>query len=110
MAGLGGQASRLGLLGRVGTTGARHPFVFLGAWLVLLVAIFATALLGLGGQALFGRLSSSAPSVRGESYYGGQVLTPSTKSTTYSLLVHGVDLGSSKLQAIAAGLTSKTAD
>ena len=96
-------------LARIGAAGARHPFVFLGAWLLLLAIILATALLGLGGQSLFGRLSSNAPSVQGESYHGGQVLESRTKSTTYSLLVYGVDLDSARLKAVASGLTAKVA-
>jgi uncharacterized membrane protein YdfJ with MMPL/SSD domain len=96
-------------LARIGATGARHPFLFLGSWLILLAVIFATALVGLGGQSLFGRLSNGAPSVQEESYRGEQLLTPSTKSTTYSLLVHGVDLDSPDLVAVASGLSGKTA-
>jgi RND superfamily putative drug exporter len=96
-------------LDRIGTASAQHPFIVLGAWLVLLAAIFATALLGLGGQSLFGRLSNNAPSVQGESYHGSQLLAPSTKSTTYTLLVHGVDLQSAELVSTAAGLSRETA-
>jgi len=52
------------VLGRIGMTSARHPLLFLGAWLVVVAVILGTAILGLGGQSLFGRLSSGAPSVQ----------------------------------------------
>jgi uncharacterized membrane protein YdfJ with MMPL/SSD domain len=110
MAGTEPKRARRGPLTGIGESAARHPAWFLVAWAILLTAIFVTALLGIGGQSLFGRLSSSAPSVHGESYKGNQVLSPSTKSTTYLLLVHGVDLTSPKLDAVAAGLAHKVAD
>jgi RND superfamily putative drug exporter len=96
-------------LGRVGTTGARHPLLFLAAWLVIVAAILATAILGLGGQSLFARLSSGAPSVHEESYTGQQLLTSSSKSTTYSLLIHNVDLASPTLASLAASIGAQAA-
>jgi RND superfamily putative drug exporter len=101
--------ARRGTLAGIGSTSARHPLIFLGGWAILLAVILATALLGVGGQSLFGRLSNSAPSVHGESYHGSQLLAPSGKATTYTLLVHGVDPTSPDLVAVAARLTSKTA-
>jgi RND superfamily putative drug exporter len=91
-------------LGRIGTSAARHPLLFLGAWVLVLAAIVATAILGLGGQSLFGRLANGAPSVHEESYNGQQVLTPKTQSTTYTLLVHDVDLDSATLATAAKTL------
>jgi RND superfamily putative drug exporter len=98
---------RPGVLGRIGGTAARHPLLFLGAWVLLLAVIFATAILGLGGQSLFGRLATGAPSVHEESYHGQQLLTSGTKTTTYSLLVHGVDLNSPTLASVASDLGTK---
>jgi RND superfamily putative drug exporter len=96
-------------LGSLGTTAARHPVLTLGAWVLVLAAILATAILGLGGQSLFGRLANGAPSVQQESYHGQQLLTPSTKSTTYTLLVHGVDLDSTRLMSAASSLGTEVA-
>jgi RND superfamily putative drug exporter len=96
-------------LSRIGSTGARHPLLFLGCWALLLATIFATALLGLGGQSLFGRLGNGAPSVQDESYHGANLLASKTKTTTYTLLIHGVDLDSPRLAALAAQLGVRAA-
>ena len=95
-----GPTPRPSPLARIGAGGARHPFVVLGAWFVVLVVIFGTAILGLGGQSLFGRLANGVPSVQGESYRGQQLLTTGTQSTTYTLLVHNVNLDSPALAEI----------
>jgi uncharacterized membrane protein YdfJ with MMPL/SSD domain len=100
---------RRSILSRIGETGARHPIVFLGAWILLLAVIVTTAILGLGGQSLFARLSSGAPAVHEESYRGQQLLASGTTSTTYSLLVHGVDLDSPALVALASHLGTSVA-
>ncbi|HEY5229971.1 MAG TPA: MMPL family transporter [Galbitalea sp.] len=100
---------RRGPLAAIGTGAARHPLLVLGGWILVLAVIFATAILGLGGQSLFGRLSTGAPSVHEESYRGEQLLTTGTKSTTYSLLVHGVDLGSPVLASVATKLGAEAA-
>jgi RND superfamily putative drug exporter len=98
---------RRGLLASVGESAARRPALFLGGWALLLALVFATAIVGLGGQSLFGRLATGVPSVQQESYHGQQLLTPATKSTTYSLLVHGVDVDSPQLLAIAKDLGTR---
>jgi uncharacterized membrane protein YdfJ with MMPL/SSD domain len=95
---------RRSVLGRIGSNAARHPWQFLGAWILLLAIIVATAILGLGGQSLFGRLANGAPSVHRESYTGEQLLASKTKSTTYTLLVHGVNVDSPALASIATQL------
>jgi uncharacterized membrane protein YdfJ with MMPL/SSD domain len=96
-------------LGRIGAAAARHPLLFLGSWVLVLAVILGTAILGLGGQSLFGRLSSGAPSVHEESYRGQQQLTPRTKSTTYTLLIHNVDLGSPTLATLASSVGAQAA-
>jgi RND superfamily putative drug exporter len=83
---------------------ARHPLLFLGGWALVIAVIFSTAILGLGGQSLFGRLSNGAPSVQEESYKGEQLLTTGTKSTTYTLLIHDVNLDSPALATLATDL------
>lgn len=96
-------------LAAIGSAAARHPFVTIGAWAVVLAVVFATALSGIGGQSLFGRLVNAAPSVSGESSAGQKILTPSTKTTTYTLLLHGLDLDDPSLSALAGSLSTKTA-
>ena len=98
-----------GRLGRIGATAARHPLLFLGAWLVVVAVILGTAILGLGGQSLFGRLSSGAPSVHEESYRGERQLSPATTSTTYTLLVNHVDLDSPALATLAVSIGTQAA-
>lgn len=81
---------RIGPIGRLGAAAARHPWITLSCWLLVVVAAAATALVGVGGQTLFDRLAGSIPSVHGESSAGSDRLsTGSGKSIT--LLVHGVD-------------------
>jgi RND superfamily putative drug exporter len=74
---------------------------------IVLAVIFATAILGLGGQNLFGRLASGVPTVQQEAYRGQQLLTTGTKSTTYTLLVHGVDPDSRAVVRIAGDLGTR---
>jgi uncharacterized membrane protein YdfJ with MMPL/SSD domain len=102
-----GSTQRRSPLARIGTIGARHPLLFLGGWILVLAVIFGTAILGLGGQSLFGRLANGAPSVQEESYQGQQLLTSGTKSTTYTLLVHNVNLDSPALATLASDLGAK---
>ena len=87
----GPEPVRVGPIGRLGATAARHPWVTLVCWLVVVAAAAATALGGIGGQTLFDRLAGSVPSVHGESSAGADRLASSSgKSVT--LLIHGVDL------------------
>ena len=99
--------TRRGPLASVGRSAARHPVLFLGGWVIVLAVIFATAILGLGGQGLFGRLASGIPTVQQEAYHGQQLLTTGTKSTTYTLLVHGIDPESPELARIARDLETE---
>jgi uncharacterized membrane protein YdfJ with MMPL/SSD domain len=94
-------------LGRVGEIAARRPVLFVGAWVIVLATILATAIFGLGGESLFGRLANGSPQVHEENYHGQQLLASSTKSTTYTLLVHGVRLDSPELARIARGLGTR---
>jgi uncharacterized membrane protein YdfJ with MMPL/SSD domain len=98
---------RRGPLASVGRSAARHPLLFLGGWVIVLAVIFATAILGLGGQSLFGRLASGVPTVKQEAYHGQQLLTTGAKSTTYTLLIHGIDPDSPALASVASDLGTK---
>ncbi len=96
-------------LSAAGSAVARHPLVAIGAWVIVLAVVFVIAVAGAGGQSLFGRLVNAAPSVSGESTAGQHVLASKTKTTGYSLLVHGVDLTDPQLTALAGSLVPKTA-
>ncbi len=55
---------------RLGRSTARHPRSFLLVWAVLTVAAFAVAVLGVTGQSLFERLTTSELEVSGEAQTG----------------------------------------
>jgi len=97
------------MLHRLGVAMARHRFLVLMAWAVVLVGAIATALAGVTGQSLFERLSSSGPTVAGEAAEVDRLLqSPSTVNTeSLSLLAHQVDLTSPELSRI---LSSTAAD
>ncbi|MEJ1229828.1 MAG: MMPL family transporter [Galbitalea sp.] len=104
------ETTHRGPLAALGAGVARHPVAALGAWAIVLAVVFVTAVSGLGGQSLFGRLVNAAPSVAGESSRGQALLSSGTTSTTYTLLLHDVDLDSSTLAALAGGLTARAAE
>ncbi|MGN6326784.1 MMPL family transporter [Pseudolysinimonas sp.] len=91
-------------LAALGRASARHPFVVLAIWLVVLGAAGAFALGGVGGQTLFQRLAEGIPKVDGESQHGQDLLSGRQGTTTLTLLVHGVDVDSPRLGSIATGL------
>ncbi|TFD76708.1 MMPL family transporter [Cryobacterium fucosi] len=82
---------------------ARHRFIVLIAWVVLIAAFVATALGGVAGETLFQRLSSAGPTVQGEASEAEQLLqsTRNQDTESLSLLVYGVVLSSA--QAREAG-------
>lgn len=96
---------RTGPIGRLGAWAARHPWITIGCWLVVVGIAGATALAGVGGQNLFDRLGGSVPSVHGESSAGADRLGATTgKSIT--LLVHGVDPADAELTSRTTELAS----
>lgn len=78
---------------RLGRAVAHHPRLTVVVWLVLAVAGYALAVLGVHGENLFDRLSTGAPSVPGsESVAGQDVLDEaSTTGPSVTLAVSGVD-------------------
>ncbi|WP_315096840.1 MMPL family transporter [uncultured Cellulomonas sp.] len=78
---------------RVGRTVAHHPRLTVVAWLVLAVLGYGLAVLGVHGENLFDRLSTSAPSVPGsESAEGGRILGEADDSgPSLTLVLEGVD-------------------
>lgn len=77
----------------LGRTVARHPRVTVLVWVVLTVACFALAFVGVGGQNLFDRLSTGVPVVAGsDSARAGELLAQTDSSgASLSLVVRGVD-------------------
>ncbi len=77
----------------LGRTVARHPRRTIAVWAVVTAACFALALLGVGGETLFDRLSTGAPQVPGsESAQADEILErESTSGSSLSLAVQGVD-------------------
>ncbi|MEO5919734.1 MAG: hypothetical protein ABIQ01_01185, partial [Pseudolysinimonas sp.] len=59
--------SRRGPLAAIGGAAARHPWITLAAWVVLIGGAVATAVGGVAGESLFERLKSEAPGADGES-------------------------------------------
>lgn len=102
-------ARRVGPIGRLGASAARHPWITLGIWLVVVAAAAATALGGLGGQTLFDRLGGSVPSVNGESSIGADKLGSGSAGTSVTLLVHGVEPSDAELVARTTELATDLA-
>ncbi len=77
---------------------ARHRFIVLIVWAVVLGAFVATSLGGVAGETLFQRLSSAGPTVKGEASDAEQLLqgTGSTETESLSLLVYGIDLAATE--------------
>ena len=95
------------MLRTLGVSVARHRLISLLCWLVALGACVATALLGVGGESLFQRLSSAGPSVEGEAQAATDLIEgpESERTESLSLLVHPTDLGSPDLAAILNSAT-----
>lgn len=109
---------RPGLLARIGLASARRPWVAIVAWVLVIGASVATAVLGVTGETLFQRFDGAAPSVNGESSRAEDLLSADDTGgdvERVTLLIHGVDpenpeLGQRVADAIAdidqAGVTA----
>lgn len=82
-----------GVLDRLGLTVARHPRLTVLTWAVVAGACLFLALVGVGGQNLFDRLTTGEPTVPGsDSARAGELLSEtSTAGASLSLVVQGVD-------------------
>jgi uncharacterized membrane protein YdfJ with MMPL/SSD domain len=80
------------MLHTLGVFIARHRFLVLIVWAVVLGAFVATSLAGVAGETLFQRLSSAGPTVKGEASDAAQLLkgTGKTETESLSLLVYGI--------------------
>lgn len=77
----------------LGRTVARHPRLTVLVWGVVAVACFLLALVGVGGQTLFDRLTTGVPEVPGsDSAQAAELLAASdTSGASLTLVVQGVD-------------------
>lgn len=78
---------------RLGRAVAHHPRLTVVVWLVLAIAGYALAVLGVHGENLFDRLSTGAPSVPGSESVAAQDILDeaSTTGPSVTLAVSGVD-------------------
>lgn len=88
----------------VGQSAARHPWWFIGTWIVFVVGALAAAVGGVGGQSLFERLHTGAPRVPSDSATGADLLArTSAQGETVFLLLDDVDPASpTARQAVTA--------
>lgn len=78
---------------RLGRLVAHHPRLTVALWLVLAVAGYALAVVGVHGESLFDRLSTGAPAVPGSQSAEGQDILEesSTGGPSVTLALSGVD-------------------
>lgn len=95
-----------GPLAAVGGAAARHPWITLAVWVVLMAVAVGTAVTGVAGDSLFQRLKSEAPSADGESSHADDVLAGDDEQrSTLTLLVYGVPAASAEALQTVADLT-----
>ena len=96
-----------GPVARLARASARHPWVVLVAWVLVVGISIATAILGVTGENLFGRLVSGAPvASTSESALADDLLAGADESrVTTTFLIHGVDLDDPGVVEIGARLT-----
>ncbi len=101
---------RPGLLGRIASASARHPFRTLTAWLLILGTAIALALVGVTGEDLFDRLGSDGGSwSNGESEHADELLAGDDAEST-TLLVYGMDVFDPDLAELVAALGDRLDD
>jgi RND superfamily putative drug exporter len=102
--------ARHGVVARIAVGSARRPWIALAAWVVIVGFSAATALFGITGDTLFGRLVSGAPTATSESSRADDQLNggeTNTESTT--LAIYGVRLTDPAVIAIGPQLTERLA-
>ncbi len=84
-------AARRGPLATIGSASARHPWITLVVWVLVIGGAVATAVGGLAGESLFDRLKSEAPSADGESSRADDVLAGDDEErSSLTLLAWGI--------------------
>lgn len=93
-----------GVFESLGRTVTHHPRLTVAVWAVITAACFVLALVGVGGQNLFDRLTTGQPVVPGsDSQHAAELLAESsTSGASLSLLVQGVDPTAEGLAAALA--------
>lgn len=100
-----------GPLSRLATASARRPVVALAAWVVVLAIAGALALGGVGGDTLFERLKSEAPTAAGQASEGSDILAGDGGATeSLTLVAHGIDPQDAAAAAETAALAQRAAD
>ncbi len=100
-----------GVVERLATSAARRPWITLAAWAVLVGVAVATALVGVTGENLFGRLVSGAPvassseSAQADELLGGG---DDDARVTTTFLLHGVDLDDAGVRDVGTRLVEAT--
>ncbi len=97
---------------KLGRAISRSPRATIGIWAVFTVACYLLAVIGVGGQTLFERLSTGEPSVPGsDSAIGAQILQDgSVAGPSLTLVVTGVDPAASGLAAPVAEARERLQD
>ena len=97
---------------RLGRVVGRHPRVTVVVWLVLAVAGYAVAVLGVhGGQSVFDRVTSGAPNVPGSQSTAADTLLAQVDESgeSLTLVLSGVDPSSAAVQAAMPAVRAQLA-
>ncbi len=99
-------AAPRGAVARIAVASARRPWIVLIVWAIAVGISVATAIVGITGENLFGRLVSGAPvASTSESALADDLLDGADESQiTTTFLVHGVDLDDPEVLAIGGRL------
>ncbi len=100
-----------GPLAAIGGAAARHPWITLVVWVLLIGGAVATAVGGLAGETLFDRLKSEAPSANGESSRADDVLAGDDEErSALTLLVDGIAVEDPDVVQTVADLVARLDD
>jgi len=90
---------------------ARRPWTAIAAWVAIAGSSFALAVLGVGGEGVFDRLSTGAPGVPGSESAAAEaiLLDESTSGPSLSLAVTGVDVTETDLSGPVGRLRTQLA-
>jgi uncharacterized membrane protein YdfJ with MMPL/SSD domain len=104
--------SRSGMVARLALASARRPWAALLAWALLVAFSVATAIGGITGENLFGRLGSGAPvASTSESALADDLLTGADEGrTTTTFLLNNVDLADRDVVQVGDRIQAAVAD
>ncbi len=103
--------ARRGPLAAIGTAAARHPWITLVVWVLVIGGAVATAVGGLAGESLFDRLKSEAPSADGESSRADDVVAGDDEErSSLTLLAYGIATDDPDAVEIVADLVARLDD